>query len=95
MNVREMVPGTKGTVVHYAVITVALTLTTAWVITAFQSRYIFRPGVTFWQRLGWPVFLILRLFGKDPYAPTTADSSQRDIQLELLQLDQGFLRERY
>jgi len=83
MNVKEIVPDTKGSIPHYVVTTIGFTLLSVWVITAFQSRYIFRPGVTFWKRLGWPVFLLLRLFGKDPYAPTTPDTSEEDIALEL------------
>ncbi|KAF8809597.1 hypothetical protein BYT27DRAFT_7187347 [Phlegmacium glaucopus] len=87
MNIQEIVPGTKGSIAHYVVTTIAFTLVTVWVITAFQSRYIFRTGVTFWKRLGWPVFLLLRLFGKDPYAPTTADPSQGNMSMELKKLN--------
>lgn len=90
MNVQEIVPGTNGTILHYFVTTVVFTLLTIWVITAFQSRYNFRSGVTFWQRLGWPVFYFLRMFGKDPYAPTAADSLEQEIDQMLI--DQGLLR---
>ena len=93
MNVREIVPSTNGTLVHYVATTIAFTSVSVWVIIAFQSRYIFREGVTFWQRLGWPILLILRLFGKDPYAPITTNLPKRDIELELSQIDQGLLRE--
>jgi hypothetical protein len=84
MNVKEIVPNTSGTVLHYFETTIAFTLLSVWVITAFQSRDNFRPEVTFWQRLGWPVFYVLRLFGKDPYAPTTSDRSPENIDLILL-----------
>ena len=82
MNVQEIVPETNGTLLHYFVTALAFTVLTVWIITAFQSRYKFRKGVTFWQRLGWPIFFTLRMFGKDPYAP---DPSQQDIDLLLLE----------
>jgi hypothetical protein len=81
MNVQEIVPNTNGTILHYFLTALAFTVLTMWVIIAFQSRYKFRPYVTFWQRLGWPVFFVLRMFGKDPYAP---DPSQQDSDLILL-----------
>ena len=85
---QEIVPGTNGTLLHYFMTALSFTVLSVWVITAFQSRYNFRKGVTFWQRLGWPVFFFLRMFGKDPYAP---DPSQQDA--DLLLLDQGLLSE--
>lgn len=91
MNVQEIVPNTNGTILHYFLTAIAFTLLSVWIITAFQSRYNFRPGVTFWLRLGWPVFFVLRMFDKDPYVPTAIDSLQHDIDLMLL--DQGVLRE--
>ena len=69
MNVQEIVKDTTGTIVHYIVTVLTLTLVIVWVFTAYRNNYKFRPGTTFWQRLGWPVFLVLRLFGQDPYAP--------------------------
>lgn len=87
MNVQEIVPNTNGTLVHYFVTSIAFTALSVWIITAFQSRYNFQDGVTFWQRLGWPVFYLLRMFGKDPYAP----DSKQDIDPTLI--DQGLLRE--
>jgi hypothetical protein len=91
MNVQEIVPDTNGTLLHYFLTALAFTLLSVWIITAFQSRYKFRPGVTFWQRLGWPVFFFLRMFDKDPYAPTATDSLEQEIDLMLI--DQGILRE--
>lgn len=84
MNVQEIVPNANGTILHYFVTALAFTLLSVWIITAFQSRYNFRPGVSFWQRLGWPVFFVLRMFNKDPYAPVVTDSSQEDFDLMLI-----------
>ena len=99
MNVREITPTNngmevQGTVLHYFLTAFALTLASVWVITASQSRYIFRPGVTFWKRLGWPVFLVLRLFGMDPYAPTKRNQTEEELMYELMRIDQGLLSER-
>lgn len=69
MNVHEIVPNTNGTIVHYIVTALAFTFVVTWVLAAYWSRYMFRPGMTFWQRLGWPLFFVFRFFGKDPYAP--------------------------
>ena len=91
MNVQEIVPNTSGTLVHYFVTAISFTLLSVWVITAFQSRYNFRSGVTIWKRLGWPVFFILRMFDMDPYAPMANDSLQHDLDLMLI--DQGVLRQ--
>ena len=93
MNVKEIAPHTNGSIPHYIATTIGFTFLSVWVITAFQSKYIFRPGVTFWKRLGWPLFLLLRLFGKDPYAPKTCEPSE-DIALELMTPDHDSLRER-
>ena len=92
MNVNDLVPNTNGTMGHYVETAISFTLLSVWVIIAFQSRYNFKEGMTFWLRLGWPVFFFLRLFGKDPYAPTTPNLSQRDI--DLLLIDQGLLSQR-
>jgi len=94
MNVKEIVPNTSGTILNYFLTAFSFTVVSVWVITAFQSRYNFRPGVTFWQRLGWPVFLTLRMFGKDPYAPTESDLSKNEFSLELMQIDEDIRRGR-
>ena len=91
MNVQEIVPGTNGTLLHYFETSLAFTLLSVWVITAFQSKYKFREGVTFWQRLGWPVFFALRLFHRDPYAPTSTNSVQLEID-QMMTTNQGSLR---
>jgi len=84
MNVQEIVPGTNGTLWHYFETAIAFTLLSIWIITAFQSIHKFKDGVTFWQRLGWPVFFFLRMFDMDPYAPPATDSSQQDVDLMLI-----------
>ena len=91
MNVQEIVPNTSGTLMHYFVTAISFTLLSVWVITAFQSRYNFRSGMTIWKRLGWPVFFILRIFDLDPYAPTATDSLQHDLDLMLI--DEGVFSE--
>jgi len=93
MNVTDLVPNTSGTVGRYLWTAFIFTSLSIWVIIAFQSRYNFQTGVPFWLRLGWPIFFVLRLFGRDPYAPTLPDRAQQDIDL-LLFLDRSLLRER-
>ena len=63
MNVREINPGTKGTVMHYAATAVSFTLATVWIIIAFQSRYLFEENASPWKRLGWPYVLLRHLNG--------------------------------
>ncbi|PPQ92528.1 LOW QUALITY PROTEIN: hypothetical protein CVT25_010361 [Psilocybe cyanescens] len=67
MNVEEIAPGTNGTLAHYAETALPFTLLSAWIIIAFQSRYIFPPHVTFWKRLAWPILLLARYLGKGPF----------------------------
>ena len=57
MNLGVINPGTNGTVPQYLAVALPLTIVTAWVIIAFQSKYIFPPGTGFIKRLGWPMFL--------------------------------------
>jgi hypothetical protein len=57
MNVNEITPGTNGTISHYFALALPLTIPTAWIIIAFQSKYIFPAGTGFWKRLTWPFFL--------------------------------------
>ncbi|TFK31449.1 hypothetical protein BDQ12DRAFT_694125 [Crucibulum laeve] len=79
MNVGEIAPGTLGTIAHYVEIAVPLTIITIWVIVAFQSRYIFPDDVSFWQRLGWPVLLIKRRFGKQSEDDESTTSSRTAV----------------
>ena len=64
MNVGEINPGTKGTISQYIALAVPLTIFTAWVIIAFQIRYIFPPGTGFIKRLAWPIFLIHNMISR-------------------------------
>ncbi|KAF8157287.1 hypothetical protein BJ912DRAFT_1035868 [Pholiota molesta] len=64
MNVREINPGTIGTLGIYIAISIPLTIITAWVIIAFQSRYIFPENTSFMKRLGWPMYLIQKMIQK-------------------------------
>lgn len=73
MNVREISPETVGSLSHYVETALSLTLLTVWVIIAFQSKHIFPEGVTFVKRLGWPFFLLLKLFGKNMFAKKRTD----------------------
>lgn len=63
MNIKEIVPGTGGTLAHYVAVAVPLTIITIWVIVAFQSKYLYTKPPRFWVRLGWPKILLERLFG--------------------------------
>jgi hypothetical protein len=56
MNTKEINPQGKGTLSIYFAVTITLTVLTAWIIIAFQSRYLLR-NMSFWARLGWPWFM--------------------------------------
>ncbi|KAK0460693.1 uncharacterized protein EV420DRAFT_1533668 [Desarmillaria tabescens] len=64
MNVREINPGTDGTLPHYFEVAASLTFVTVWVVMAFQSKYLFDSGATFWMRLLWPWMLFKQVFVK-------------------------------
>ena len=69
MNVGEITPDTTGTLWQYFSLAIPLTLLTAWIIVAFQSKYIFPPGTSLMKRLAWPILLIPMLSKKsDPSA---------------------------
>jgi len=60
MNVVEINPqgGTAITnLSQYVALTLPLTVLTIWIIIAFQSKYIFPEGTSFYKRLGWPIFI--------------------------------------
>jgi len=61
MNVVEINPqeGTARTnLSQYVALTLPLTLFTAWIIMAFQSKYFFPKGTSLFKRLAWPIFII-------------------------------------
>ncbi|KJA25334.1 hypothetical protein HYPSUDRAFT_37835 [Hypholoma sublateritium FD-334 SS-4] len=64
MNISEINPGTLGNLSIYVAIALPLTLITAWIIIAFQSRYIFPEGTPFITRLSWPVKLLSNIMKK-------------------------------
>ncbi|KIM41617.1 hypothetical protein M413DRAFT_72019 [Hebeloma cylindrosporum] len=59
MNVVEINPTSAGTLPHYFAVAFPLTILTAWIIIAFQSKYIFKEKTTFLKRLGWPAYLLI------------------------------------
>ena len=65
MNIKEINPGTNGTIGHYAATAICFTTATVWIIIAFQSKYIFGEESSIFYRLGWP-YLLLRRFIKKP-----------------------------
>ncbi|KAF9011851.1 hypothetical protein BDQ17DRAFT_1344969 [Cyathus striatus] len=70
MNVGEIAPGTHGTLGHYVETAISLTVATIWIIIAFQSAYIFEDEkISFWKRLGWPIFLIKKRYFKKKEEP--------------------------
>lgn len=77
MNVKEIVPGTRGTIPHYIESTIGLTALTVWIVVAFQSRYLFNKDMPFWQRLGWPLYLIYYMIQRARY-PDRYKSDARD-----------------
>ncbi|EGN97184.1 hypothetical protein SERLA73DRAFT_183829 [Serpula lacrymans var. lacrymans S7.3] len=63
MNVKEINPQSYGSLAHYAITTVLLTLATIWIVVTFQRTSHFHgsdPDVGFWIRLCWPVRFIQR-----------------------------------
>ncbi|KAF5350703.1 hypothetical protein D9756_008753 [Leucocoprinus leucothites] len=81
MNTKEIAPDTNGTLPYYVALAVPLTILTAWVIIAFQSRYLFRDK-PFYQRLAWPMLLWRRWWHRKQIRETKArhvmDRTMRD-----------------
>lgn len=60
MNVREITADATETMSHYAAVSIAFTVLTAWLVVAFQSHSPFHePGSGFWRRLSWPFSYII------------------------------------
>ena len=74
MNVVEINPQNGSaitTLSQYVSFAIPLTLVSAWIIVAFQSKYMFPEGTSIYKRLGWPVFIFdvisrKRLRGNQP-----------------------------
>jgi len=64
MNVIEINPDSHETLPHYFAYAFPLTIVTAWVIIAFQSKHIFKERTNFFRRLGWPVYLLIDMIRK-------------------------------
>ena len=60
MNVEELTPNTKGTLIKYFAIALPLTALTAWIVTSFQYKGVLPEGSAAHKRLAWPVYLILK-----------------------------------
>ncbi|KAF8993178.1 hypothetical protein BDQ17DRAFT_1401673 [Cyathus striatus] len=76
MNVKEIVPGSKGSIPHYLCIAIPMTILTIWVIMAFQSLHIIKKDATFWERVGWPILLYKLRF------PNKKEAKNRDVEQE-------------
>ncbi|KAJ6591097.1 hypothetical protein DFH09DRAFT_1138560 [Mycena vulgaris] len=61
MNIREIVPDTKGSLSHYFETAMPLTFLTIWVVMAFQSKHLLGREATIWMRLFWPVALVRQM----------------------------------
>ncbi|KAK0457484.1 uncharacterized protein EV420DRAFT_1688707 [Desarmillaria tabescens] len=62
MNVGEFNPDSKGTLLNFFEIAVALTLLTIWVVMAFMTRHLFMFETTFWLRFLWPWMLLKQAY---------------------------------
>jgi hypothetical protein len=62
MNVAEINPGSKGTLPHYVITDIPLTLFTIWLVIAFQSKY-HTAGQT-WTRFLWLVLMVNQFFAR-------------------------------
>ncbi|KDQ62116.1 hypothetical protein JAAARDRAFT_449616 [Jaapia argillacea MUCL 33604] len=67
MNVREINPGTNGTLIHYVETSIILTALTVWIIVALQKNSPFHvegEEMGFWTRLMWPIAYFRRRWQK-------------------------------
>jgi len=81
MNVREINPGTKGSLSKYFATALPLTILTAWIITAFQSEAIFPEGASVVKRLLWPFFLVMNVIQKRTKVKKRKDQDVFSISL--------------
>ena len=82
MNIKEINPGTYGTLPHYFATTIPLTVLTTWVIVAFQGKWNEHVGedISIWKRLLWPIMLVKRMRKKQNGTSLKGSSSQTPIQ---------------
>ena len=70
MNITALVDSAKVTLGHYSAAAASLTLTTIWVIIAFQSKDLYKDiypeETSLWVRFGWPVMLVMNLLKSRP-----------------------------
>ncbi|RXW19709.1 hypothetical protein EST38_g6149 [Candolleomyces aberdarensis] len=83
MNVAEINPGTLGTVPHYVAVALPFTIFTAWIIIAFQSKYIFPGEVSFWLRLTWPFKLLYDRYIKKPDSSDSKVSGEDEYNFDI------------
>jgi hypothetical protein len=84
MNVVEINPGSVGTLPHYFSIALPLTIVTAWIIIAFQSKYIFEEKTTFFKRLGWPAYLLIQMIKEKKNGSAHVRQSHPRLEQEYL-----------
>ncbi|KAF8584986.1 hypothetical protein K439DRAFT_1616330 [Ramaria rubella] len=62
MNIKEINPGTLGSLAHYFETALPLTIVTIWVIVAYQGKWHEGEGdMSIWMRLMWPIMYVRRL----------------------------------
>ncbi|KAJ7507271.1 hypothetical protein B0H11DRAFT_1970976 [Mycena galericulata] len=64
MNIKEIVPGTDGSLAHYFAAALSLTFATVWVVMAFQSKHLLGGNPKLWMRVFWPVALTQQMLRK-------------------------------
>lgn len=65
MNIEEINPGTRGNLSHYFSAAVPLTIVTAWVIVAFQTKWNQAQDepenqISLWRRFLWPYDYVIQ-----------------------------------
>jgi hypothetical protein len=95
MNVSEINPNTNGTLSHYFAVAFPLTIVTAWIIIAFQSKYIFKKETSFFKRLGWPAYLLLDMIrGKSQKSDDVSiEVISEENSLSSAEIKQEYMRE--
>jgi hypothetical protein len=94
MNVTEINPGTAGTLPHYFAISLPLTIVTAWIVIAFQSKYIFKEKTHFFKRLGWPAYLFINMIKDRKAKMDEIQIFSDDNSLRSKEVMRGYLRSR-